>query len=74
MQRSNTLGMDQYVVWFNGQYHDNFYTNSNMKQAYKNYVSHLLNRVNSFSGIKLDINHHKVISKRIELPMAIQSF
>ncbi|MBV9268095.1 MAG: hypothetical protein JO061_18145, partial [Acidobacteriaceae bacterium] len=44
-------GMDQYVRWANGQYHDQFYTDPTIRQWYKNWVSHLVNRVNSITGI-----------------------
>jgi mannan endo-1,4-beta-mannosidase len=44
-------GMDQYVRWAGGQYHDEFYTNPTIKGWYKNWVSHLLNRTNKFTGV-----------------------
>jgi mannan endo-1,4-beta-mannosidase len=44
-------GMDQYVAWNNGSYHDQFYTDPTIRQWYKNWIAHLLNHVNTFSGI-----------------------
>ncbi|KAF4555520.1 Cellulase (glycosyl hydrolase family 5)-like protein 1 [Elsinoe fawcettii] len=37
-------GMDVYTVNLGGQYHDDFYTKPEIKQAYKNYVSAFVNR------------------------------
>ena len=51
-------GMDQYVRWRDnstpdGQtwYHDSFYTDPVIKQWYKDWMAHLLNRVNTYNGI-----------------------
>jgi mannan endo-1,4-beta-mannosidase len=44
-------GMDQYVRWAGGSYHDDFYTNPSIKHWYKNWISHLLNHVNSITGV-----------------------
>lgn len=47
-------GMDQYVVWAGltkTTDHDKFYTNATCTTAYKNYVSHVLNHVNTYTGI-----------------------
>src|SRR5579883_1880085 len=44
-------GMDQYDKWYGLPYHDNFYTDPRTQQAYKNWVNHLLNRVNSITGV-----------------------
>ncbi|MEK7571989.1 MAG: PA14 domain-containing protein [Patescibacteria group bacterium] len=44
-------GMDQYVRWRGGKYHDAFYTDETIKGWYKNYVKTLLNRVNTYTGI-----------------------
>jgi mannan endo-1,4-beta-mannosidase len=44
-------GMDQYLKWFNLEYHHQFYTDENAKQAYKSYVAHLIGRVNSISKL-----------------------
>ncbi len=45
-------GMDQYVRWKGGQYHDQFYTDPTIRQWYKDWIAHLLNHVNSYTGIK----------------------
>jgi mannan endo-1,4-beta-mannosidase len=45
-------GMDQYVRWAGGQYHDQFYTDPVIRQWYKNWIAHLLNRTNSYTGVK----------------------
>ncbi|WP_410496129.1 X2-like carbohydrate binding domain-containing protein [Cellulosilyticum sp. ST5] len=50
-------GMAQYVKWAqlageNVNGHDDFYTNAKIKEWYKAYVNTLLNRVNTYSGIK----------------------
>ncbi len=44
-------GMDQYVKWAGGSFHDDFYTNATIKTWYKAWISHLLNHVNSITGI-----------------------
>ena len=43
-------GMNQYVTWFGGTNHDEFYTNEQIKTAYKNYVRHFLHRKNRYTG------------------------
>ncbi len=45
-------GMDQYVRWNNGQFHDQFYTDPTIRQWYKDWVNHLLNHTNMYTGIK----------------------
>jgi mannan endo-1,4-beta-mannosidase len=45
-------GMDQYVRWRGGQYHDDFYTDPLIRQWYKNWISQVLNRVNTLTGVK----------------------
>ncbi|HEX6290786.1 MAG TPA: cellulose binding domain-containing protein [Herpetosiphonaceae bacterium] len=45
-------GMDQYVTWYGLPYHDQFYTDARVKQAYKNWAAHLINRVNSITGVR----------------------
>jgi mannan endo-1,4-beta-mannosidase len=44
-------GMDQYVRWRNGQYHDDFYTDPIIRGWYKNWIEHLLTRVNGYTGV-----------------------
>lgn len=45
-------GVDQYITWYGLPYHDDFYRDARSKQAYKDYVNHVLNRVNSISGVR----------------------
>jgi mannan endo-1,4-beta-mannosidase len=45
-------GMDQYVRWLKGQYHDQFYTDPTIRQWYKDWVFHLLNHTNIYTGIQ----------------------
>jgi mannan endo-1,4-beta-mannosidase len=45
-------GMDQYVRWRNGQYHDQFYTDPTIRAWYKAWIYHLLNHTNVYTGIK----------------------
>lgn len=49
---ANGGGVDQYNVWFKSTYHDDFYTSPQIKQAYKNWVSTLVNRTNTITGKK----------------------
>lgn len=44
-------GMDQYVRWRGGQYHDDFYTDPLIRTWYKSWISHLLDRVNIYTGM-----------------------
>ncbi|MCC5578508.1 cellulase family glycosylhydrolase [Microtetraspora sp. AC03309] len=44
-------GVDQYVRWAGGDHHDDFYTDPVIKGWYKDWISHLLNRVNPLTGI-----------------------
>ena len=43
-------GMDQYVVWFGKQYHHEFYTDPQIKQAYKSWVQQVVTRTNTING------------------------
>jgi len=45
-------GMDQYVRWRGGQYHDQFYTDPLIRTWYKNWIAHLLNHTNFYTGVK----------------------
>ena len=44
-------GMDQYVRWRGAKSHDAFYTDLVIRGWYQDYIAHLLNRVNSYTGI-----------------------
>lgn len=44
-------GMDQYVRWRGGLYHDDFYSDPVIRGWYKDWISHLLNHVNIYTGI-----------------------
>lgn len=44
-------GMDQYVTWYGLQFHDQFYTDARIRAAYKNWISTLVNRVNTITGV-----------------------
>lgn len=43
-------GMDQYLRWFGRSKHHEFYTAPEVRQAYKNWVAHLVHRTNSVNG------------------------
>ena len=45
-------GMDQYVRWAGGQYHDQFYTDPQIRKWYKQWIKHVLNHVNAYTGVK----------------------
>lgn len=45
-------GMDQYVRWRAGTHHDQFYTDPVIRGWYKDWISHVLNRTNSLTGVK----------------------
>ncbi|MEO3809857.1 cellulase family glycosylhydrolase [Sphaerisporangium sp. B11E5] len=44
-------GIDQYVRWAGGAYHDEFYTDARIRGWYKDWISHLLNRRNTLTGV-----------------------
>ena len=48
----NFGGMDQYVRWKGGQFHDQFYSDPTIRQWYKDWIAHLLNHTNAYTGIK----------------------
>ena len=43
-------GMDQYLAWNSKTHHDEFFSDATIRQSYKEYVAHLLNRTNSRNG------------------------
>lgn len=45
-------GMSQYVSWTGAGSKEAFYTNQSCKTAYKNYISYVLNRVNTYTQVK----------------------
>ncbi len=44
-------GMDQYVRWAGDHYHDDFYTDPVIRRWYKQWIQHVLNHVNSYTGV-----------------------
>jgi uncharacterized protein (TIGR03437 family) len=44
-------GIDQYVTWYGLNSHHAFYTDPAARQAYKDWVLHVLNRRNAYSGV-----------------------
>jgi mannan endo-1,4-beta-mannosidase len=46
-------GIKQYVEWeTGGQNKDEFFTNDKIKQAYQKYVTHVIERTNSYTGVR----------------------
>jgi mannan endo-1,4-beta-mannosidase len=45
-------GMDQYVRWRGGTHHDDFYTDPVIRGWYKDWISHVLNRTNTLTGVR----------------------
>jgi mannan endo-1,4-beta-mannosidase len=45
-------GMDQYVAWAGGQFHDQFYTDPKIRRWYKEWVAHVLNHKNFYTGVR----------------------
>lgn len=43
-------GMDQYLMWYGRTKHHEFYTAPEVKQAYKNWIAHLIQRKNTVNG------------------------
>jgi mannan endo-1,4-beta-mannosidase len=43
-------GIDQYLTWYGRAHHHEFFTAPELKQAYRNWVEHVLTRVNSVNG------------------------
>lgn len=44
-------GMDQYVRWAGKAYHDDFYRDAQIRGWYQDWISHVLNRVNTLTGV-----------------------
>jgi mannan endo-1,4-beta-mannosidase len=44
-------GMNQYLEWFDLAHHHQFYTDPRARQAYKDWVSHLVHRVNTITKV-----------------------
>ncbi len=44
-------GMDQYLAWFGLSNHADFYTDPRVRNAYRDYVAHLIGRTNSIDGV-----------------------
>ncbi|GAB1623828.1 cellulase family glycosylhydrolase [Agarivorans albus] len=44
-------GMPQYVNWIGGDHHDDFYREAEAREAYKNYVAHVLSHTNKYTGV-----------------------
>jgi mannan endo-1,4-beta-mannosidase len=44
-------GMDQYLIWYGLDKHYEFYTDTRVRQAYKDWVEHVIGRVNSLTGV-----------------------
>ncbi|GIE94289.1 cellulase family glycosylhydrolase [Paractinoplanes rishiriensis] len=45
-------GMDRYVEWAGGSYHDDFYTDATIRGWFRDYIAHVLNRTNTITGIQ----------------------
>lgn len=45
-------GMDQYVRWRGGDHHDDFYTDPVIRGWYRDWISHVLNRTNTITGVR----------------------
>lgn len=44
-------GMDQYVTWYGLPFHDQFYTDPRIRQDYKDWISAVVGRTNSITGV-----------------------
>jgi mannan endo-1,4-beta-mannosidase len=44
-------GMDQYVQWAGAEYHSDFFTDETIRGWYRDWVEHLLTRVNTVTGV-----------------------
>ena len=45
-------GIDQYLTWYGKNKHHEFFTEPELKQAYRNWVKHVVTRVNTINGRK----------------------
>ncbi len=45
-------GIDQYVRWRGADHHDDFYTDPVIRGWYRDYLTHLLNRTNTITGVR----------------------
>jgi mannan endo-1,4-beta-mannosidase len=45
-------GVDQYLIWYGRDKHHEFFTAPEVKQAYKNWLEHVVTRTNSITGLK----------------------
>jgi mannan endo-1,4-beta-mannosidase len=45
-------GMDQYNLWRGATYHSDFYTDPVERQWFKDWINHLLNHTNAYTGVK----------------------
>jgi mannan endo-1,4-beta-mannosidase len=44
-------GIDQYLLWYGRDKHHEFFTQPELKQAYKNWVEHVVTRTNTITGV-----------------------
>jgi mannan endo-1,4-beta-mannosidase len=44
-------GIDQYLIWYGRDKHHEFFTAPELKQAYKNWVEHVVTRTNTITGV-----------------------
>ena len=45
-------GMDQYIKWAGGGFHDDFYSSATIRGWYKDWIAHVLNRTNTITGVR----------------------
>jgi len=45
-------GMDEWVKGFGGKYHDDFYTNKEIRNAFKRYIKTVITRINRHTNIR----------------------
>ena len=44
-------GMDQYLIWYGLNKHHEFYTDARVKQAFKDWIAHIVGHTNSLDGV-----------------------